>query len=57
VIFGLATEYKNSDFSEEVDYLLGLKPSSGFAWKKQGSENVLSQQSFMEISTVFVWKE
>ena len=59
LIFGLdgATEYKISDFAEQVNNLLKLKPSSGFARKKQGSENVRHQPSFMDVRTLFVWKE
>ena len=58
LIFGLdgATEYKISDFAEQANNLLKLKPSSSFA-RRKGSENVLPKQSSMGVKTLFVWKD
>lgn len=58
LIFGLdgITEDKISDFAEQANNLLKLKPSSSFA-RRKGSENVLPKQSSMGVKTLFVWKD
>lgn len=57
LILGLddVTEYKVSDFAEQVNDLLKLKPSSSFARKR--SNDLTRRPLTTEMDTLFVWRE